>query len=116
MQMVESRRQKMRWHALKLEMDRTGTGLRVWKLLWAASVTGEPVDQGNAVFLSQEERGCVTLYFSPAARLLATSLGARPCERPDPATLTLLAGSTAAWDAHFAPPRASAFELRRAAA
>lgn len=94
----------MRWHGLRMAMDHSGTGPRVWKLLWEASVAGEQLDEGNAIFLAQEDRGCVTLYFPPSAGLLATAVGAARCRKPDVHGLRLLAGRPAAWDVHFAGP------------
>jgi hypothetical protein len=91
----------MRWYGLRLVSDHAAAGGPIWKLLWEASVAGEPVDDGNAVFLAQEGDGCVTLYFSPSARLLATAIGASRCRQPDPQGLTLLAGPQRAWDVHF---------------
>jgi hypothetical protein len=105
----------MRWHGLRMTMDHSGTGPRVWKLLWEASVAGEQVDDGNAIFLAQEDRGCVVLYFPPSARLLATAVGAVRCRKPDVRGLKLLAGRAAAWDAHFAEPATVPVPLWRVA-
>jgi hypothetical protein len=114
--MLETEETTMRWHGLRLTMDHGGTGTRVWQLLWAASVAGDPADEGNAIFLSQEDRDCVTLYFPPSARLLATSVGARRCGKPQAQGLKLIAGSAGAWDVHFAQPATMPVPLRRAAA
>jgi hypothetical protein len=114
--MTETEETRMRWHGLRIEMDRSGTGPRVWALLWEASVAGEQVDDGNAIFLAQEDRACVTLYFPPSARLLATAVGARRCDKPQPRGLRLLAGRCAAWEVHFAEPATMPVPLRRIAA
>jgi hypothetical protein len=91
----------MRWYGIRLMSDHAAAGGRIWKLLWEASVAGEQVDDGNAIFLSQDGGGCVTLYFSPSARLLATAIGASRCRQPKPQGLTLLAGAEGAWYVHF---------------
>jgi hypothetical protein len=106
----------MRWHGLRIAMDHSGTGPRVWKLLWEASVAGEQVDDGNAIFLAQEDRGCVTLYFPPSARLLASAVGAVWCSKPEVRGLKLLAGRPAAWEVHFAERATMPVPLMRAAA
>ena len=90
----------MRWYGLRLATDGEVAG-GTWKLLWEASVAGEQADAGNAIFVSPPGDGCVTLYFSPSAALLATAIGARRCEKPEPAGLTVLAGAERAWDVHF---------------
>ena len=104
----------MCWHGLRLTMDRGATGPRVWKLLWEASVAGDARDEGNAIFLAQEDRACAVVYFPPAARLLATAVGARRCGKPQIDGLELLAGSADAWGVHFGARAAR--PLRRAAA
>lgn len=91
----------MRWHGLKLKMDGNGLGTRVWKLLWEASVAGEHVDEGNAVFAAPAGGDCVTLFFPPAAALLAASVGATRCPKPEGPGLTIVAGHEAAWQVHF---------------
>lgn len=58
-----------------------------------------------AVFVRHESEGhlhCeVTVYFSPAAAEVAQAFDARPCQRPSPGGLSLLAGAEAAWPALF---------------
>jgi hypothetical protein len=73
----------------------------VWKLAREVSrFAGEP-DYSNAIFLKNRPGTALTLYFSPAARLLAEALGAVPCNRPSPSRMTLVAGDTRAWQIHF---------------
>jgi hypothetical protein len=115
-QKAKAEETKMRWHGLRIAMDHSGTGPRVWALLWEASVAGEQVDDGNAIFLAQEDRACITLYFPPSARLLATAVGATRCDKPEARGLKLLAGRRAAWDVHFGEPATMPVPLRRAAA
>lgn len=105
----------MHWHELKLGMDDTGTGQRVWKLLWTASVAGEPADEGNAIFAAHRGRGRMTLYFPPCASLLATGVGATACAKPDAQGLMILAGRPGAWQVHFATRSASLPDLKWAA-
>ncbi|MGA9575660.1 MAG: hypothetical protein WBS20_17095 [Lysobacterales bacterium] len=58
-----------------------------------------------AVFIRHVSEGrlhCeVHVYFSPAAFRLARMLEARPCSRPSPAGLGLLAGSESSWSVLF---------------
>jgi hypothetical protein len=105
----------MRWHGLKLKMDGDGLGTRVWKLLWEASVAGEQVDEGNAVFAAPDGQDCFTLYFPPAAQLLASSVGARHCPKPQGPGLTVLAGHERAWQVHFDASAADALPRMRVA-
>lgn len=105
----------MRWHGLRLKMDADGLGTRVWRLLWEASVAGEHVEEGNGVFAAPAGRDCVTLYFPPAAQLLATSVGARQCPKPQGSGLTLVAGHERAWQVHFDESGAQALRPARAA-
>lgn len=57
--------------------------------------------QEMAIFTRQESEGhlhCeVTVYFSPAAAVIAHAVDAHRCERPLPDNLSLLAGVEAAW-------------------
>jgi hypothetical protein len=58
-----------------------------------------------AVFTRPESEGrlhCeVIAYFSPAARDVAKSLDAEPCQRPTRTGLSLLAGDEASWSILF---------------
>ena len=69
--------------------------------LFAAA--GSP--QAMAVFTRPESEGrlhCeVIAYFSPAARDLAKAFDAEPCEPPNRAGLSLLAGEDASWSVLF---------------
>ncbi|ROR32059.1 hypothetical protein [Inmirania thermothiophila] len=62
-------------------------------------------DDATAVFYRHESEGrlhCeVVVYFAPAAAGLGRALGARPCGRPSPHGLSLLAGSERAWPLLF---------------
>ncbi|MGH6753638.1 MAG: hypothetical protein ACREDP_15870, partial [Bradyrhizobium sp.] len=49
----------------------------------------------------------VTAYFSPAAKLLAESFGAKPCEKPSITGLGLLAGDARCWEWFFPGERPS---------
>lgn len=64
---------------------------------------GRPAEM--AVFTRSESEGrlhCeVIAYFSPAAREIAIAFDARPCEKPAPAGLGLLAGHERAWSVLF---------------
>jgi hypothetical protein len=58
-----------------------------------------------AVFVRHEAEGrlhCeVMVYFSPAAAVVASAVGAARCERPSPQDLGLLAGCEGSWSALF---------------
>lgn len=58
-----------------------------------------------AVFSRYESEGrlhCeVIVYFSPTADVLAREVKARPCQRPAPTGLSLLAGSEESWSTLF---------------
>ncbi len=60
---------------------------------------------GMAVFTCFDSEGrlqCdVTAYFSPDCAEIAQGLGARPCNKPPKAGLSLLAGDERAWIALF---------------
>ncbi|HKB53406.1 MAG TPA: hypothetical protein VKD22_05345 [Ramlibacter sp.] len=103
----------MRWHGLRLKVDADGLRTRMWRLLWEASVAGEDVEEGSGVFAAPDGRDCVTLYFPPAAQLLATSVGARQCPKPQGEGLMLVAGHARAWHVHFEESGAQALEPAR---
>ena len=54
-----------------------------------------------AIFIRHESEGrlhCkVNAYFSPAAGAVAEAVGARPCSKPAPDGLGLLAGAKESW-------------------
>ena len=58
-----------------------------------------------AVFTRQESEGLlhgeVTAYFSPAAKAVAHTFDAQPCEKPALTSLALLAGDPRAWSVLF---------------
>ena len=62
-----------------------------------------------AVFIRHESEGqlhCeVKAYFSPDAAGVAAAVGAKPCKRPSPESLGLLAGSDACWSILFGTPK-----------
>ena len=64
---------------------------------------GSPDDM--AVFIRHESEGrlhCeVKVYFSPASVVVAREVGAKPCQRPSPDNLGLLAGSGDSWSRLF---------------
>ena len=64
---------------------------------------GKPADM--AVFTRLESEGrlyCEVLaYFSPAAKDIAATFDAQPCEKPTPMGLGLLAGDPLAWSVLF---------------
>ena len=69
------------------------------------------VPQAMAVFTRPESEGrlhCeVIAYFSPAAQDLAKAFDAEPCEPPNRAGLSLLAGKEDSWSVLFSPGRDS---------
>jgi len=62
-------------------------------------------DRTLALFVRHQSEGrlhCeVMVYFPPAAFRLAAAANARPCRKPSPANLGLLAGSADAWSVLF---------------
>jgi hypothetical protein len=75
-----------------------------WRRLWDVAAA-DGVDYTNAVFSRPQGNGDVMLFFTPAARLLAESFDAQPCDKPDRAGLRLVAGDRRAWQAHFGERR-----------
>jgi hypothetical protein len=63
---------------------------------------------GMAVFIRHESEGrlhCeVIAYFFLESDTVAKELNARPCEKPLPYGLSLLAGPEDSWSTHFAEP------------
>jgi hypothetical protein len=62
---------------------------------------GQP--SGMAVFSRYDIRDdAVTVYFSPAAAILAAGFEASPCSKPEPGNrLALLVGDASSWDIYF---------------
>lgn len=58
-----------------------------------------------AIFIRHESEGRLhceaRVYFSPAAACVAEAVDARVCQRPNPSSLGLLAGSENAWSVLF---------------
>ena len=73
----------------------------VWKLAREASLSAGEPDYSNAIFLKNRLGTALTLYFSPAAGLLAKALGAAACTKPSPSGMILVAGDERAWQIHF---------------
>jgi len=71
--------------------------------LQAFNVAGPRPDM--AIFTRPESEGrlhCeVMAYFSPAAKDIAQTFDAEPCEKPSPVGLALLAGDGLSWSALF---------------
>lgn len=91
----------MRWYSLAL-MEGVGNLVEdTWKLAWEVALSGGEADRSNAIFQKRGPGKRQTLYFSPAAHVLAETFGAAPCDRPSPTDLTLVAGDERAWQIHF---------------
>ena len=73
------------------------------KFLQSFTAAGNPPDM--AVFTRAESEGrlhCeIMAYFSPAAKEVAKTFGAQPCEKPSKAGLGLLAGEKVSWSILF---------------
>jgi hypothetical protein len=92
----------MSWYILELKVAEGELVGDSWQLAWVVSRgTGED-DPGNAIFQKQQPGRGIALYFSPSARLLAETFGAKPSAKPSPAGMTLVAGDDRAWTIHFA--------------
>lgn len=90
----------MTWRSWRMQDDTDNVSEDTWRALWdVAAAAG--LDYTSAVFARTEPAGEVMLYFTPAARLLAESFDAGPCDKPARAGLRLIAGDRRAWQAHF---------------
>ena len=68
----------------------------------AATRAGKKTDYSSAVFRRGEPgAGKVTMYFTPAAELLAKVFGAVKCGKPSLSRIDLFLGDARAWDIHF---------------
>jgi hypothetical protein len=94
---LESRESAASWYSLDLIEEVQ----ELVELAWELSRSGAERDYGNAIFQRQAPGKGLTLYFSPAAGLLAIAYGANPCARPSPVDMNLLAGDKRAWQIHF---------------
>ena len=77
---------------------------RIRELLHSA-LAGAEKPEHMAAFLRHESEGrlhCeVKIYFSPMSATVARQVDAKPCQRPSPDGLGLLAGSPEAWRVLF---------------
>ena len=94
---LESRECAASWYSLDLIEEVQ----ELVEMAWEVSRSGAERDYGNAIFQRQASGKGLTLYFSPAAALLAKAYGAKPCARPSPVDMNLLAGDRRAWQIHF---------------
>src|SRR4051794_38660296 len=73
----------MTWYSLSLKQDGDGLVEDAWQLAWEVARSANQLDYSNAIFRKAcPGRAEVTLYFTPAAGLLAASFGAKHCEKP----------------------------------
>lgn len=99
----------MTWYSLALAGDIKNISKGAWQLAWEASQDEGGLDHSNAIFKKVGPDNRLVLYFTPSSQLVAESFGARPCAKPSPQGMTLLAGSERAWQIHF-----GVFSLMRA--
>lgn len=93
------------WHSLNL-----GDGVEAFQpthrlqdaWMAAAQVAGRhgTLDASSAIF-SAGGGESVTVYFTPAAQLIAKAFRATPCDKPSGDGIGLLVGDQRAWDIHF---------------
>ena len=92
----------MNWFSLTLEPGVDGLIEDAWKLAWEVARSSNALDYSNAIFQKPGPgKFEVTIYFSPSARLLAASFGAKRCDKPSASGMSLVAGDERAWDIHF---------------
>ncbi|MEO8653707.1 MAG: hypothetical protein ABI409_06245 [Ramlibacter sp.] len=94
---LESRESAASWYSLNLVEEPR----ELVELAWEVSRSGAERDYGNAIFQRLTPGKGLTLYFSPAAGLLAKAYAAKPCARPSPVDMNLLVGDKRAWQIHF---------------
>jgi len=99
----------MTWYSLGLAGDIENISEGAWQLAWEVSQAETGRDHGNAIFKKVGPDDRLILFFTPSSQLLAESFGAKPCEKPSAAGLSLVAGSERARQIHFG----RAFDLRR---
>jgi hypothetical protein len=91
----------MNWYNLGLAGGIKNISEGAWQLAWEVSKAGTGLDHSNAIFKKAGPDSRLVLYFTPSSQLLAESFGAKPCAKPSPAGLSLVAGSERAWQIHF---------------
>jgi hypothetical protein len=89
------------WYCLDLTQEVAELIVDTWKLAWAVSRSRVEPDYSNAIFQKARPGKGLTLYFSPTAAPLSETFGAKPCDRPSPADMNLVAGDERAWQIHF---------------
>jgi hypothetical protein len=99
----------MNWYSLGLAGGIKNISEGAWQLAWEVSKAGVGRDHSNAIFKKAGPDNRLILYFTPTSQMLAESFGAKPCAKPSPAGLSLVAGSERAWQIHFG----RVFSLRR---
>lgn len=93
----------MTWFSLNLKAGVDEIIEDSWQLAWQVARSGDTlVDYSNAIFLKagSGESG-PTIYFTPSARELAGTFGAKACDKPLAKGMTLIAGDRRAWEIHF---------------
>lgn len=90
----------MSWYRLDLKGGLHEVTDRAWREVWKAAYEDGPFDATNGLFRVARS-GAFTLYFSPAARELAGTFGARKCKKPTAEKLVFVAGPSEARELHF---------------
>lgn len=90
------------WHHLIVDNPATfvATAASIHKGILALLATTQNPEVAAFSYIDQET-GSEHYYFSPAAELVALSLGASPCEKPSILGLGFVAGDTRAWQLLF---------------
>jgi hypothetical protein len=92
----------MNWYRLDLLSGVDEHVDEAWVTAWEVAATEqEQPDPSNAIFRKARPGGGWILYFTPSARLLAETFGAKACETPAHAGMSLVAGDSRAWKIHF---------------
>lgn len=91
----------MGWSRLVLKESLEPEIDAAWRAAWHVAHEGNKPSHGHAVFRASGPGKSLILYFSPLEQELAETFGAKPCDKPEPAGLRLVAGHVRAWETYF---------------
>lgn len=91
----------MTWYRLELKEGFDPEIESAWRAAWQVAHEDDQPDPTHGVFRATNLGKSVVLYFSPSEEALADTFGAKPCRKPAPAGLQLLAGHARAFATHF---------------
>jgi len=91
----------MTWYRLELKEGFDPDLESAWRAAWQVAHEGDQPDPAHGIFRASNLGKSAILYFSPSEEALADTFGAKPCRKPAPAGLQLLAGHARAFQTHF---------------